>query len=161
MPPGRPQRSRLAAALSEGAWHEVLILGKDDRLTISGDVSRRRAWLSPGNELLAVLSPHRTVRLMPGSEAGPVEAKLQALAAESDIGAEAAELAIRRRFLRLRVNSDSRVVVPKDIRACLSLDPVGPAYVSLTIGRHRVLLEATDESVYSEAEQLLEAYELP
>jgi hypothetical protein len=38
------------------------------------------------------------------------------------------------------------VVVPKDIRACLALDPVEPAYVSLTIGRHHVLLEAIDES---------------
>jgi hypothetical protein len=53
------------------------------------------------------------------------------------------------------------MVIPKDIRACLALDPVGPVLVSITVGRQRVLLEGADASGYAEAEDFLEELDLP
>lgn len=161
MPAGRPQKSRFAAADLDGAWHEMLVLGYDDRLRISVDVSRRCPWLAPGQEVLAILGSQHRVRLAPRSDAAAIEAQLQHLAAEQKSDSEHVEVAIRRRYLRLRVNGDARITLPKDVRFCLGLDPVAPAYVSLTIGRQHVVLEGEDASVYLAAEELLEEYDLP
>ena len=70
-------------------------------------------------------------------------------------------MALRRRYLRLRVNSDGRMPVPKDVRLCLGLDPVDPTYVSITIRREKVTLEPGVISDYELAEDMLSSEELP
>jgi hypothetical protein len=117
--------------------------------------------LAPDREVLAVLCPDPLVKLMPHSEVGPVQERLQSLASVEDAHSEAVELAIRDRYLRLRVNSDSRMVLPIDVRFCLGLDPIEPAYISLTISRGLVGLQRADPEMYTAAEELLEGTGLP
>lgn len=160
MQPGRPQKFHLAAPVREGAWHEVLVLGSDDRLRISVDVARRRAWLGAGQEVLAVLEPGE-VRLVPGANLQEVEEKVRALAQADEPEAASHEMAARTRYLRLRVNADGRLLVPKDVRMCLGLDPARPDYVVLRIWRTAVTLRRGDGSIYAESEDVLEDSELP
>lgn len=156
MSSGRPQKSRLLPDNRNGTWHEVLILGPDDRLRVSADVTRRRPWLEPGNEVLATLCPECAVRLTPFSNAKAVENQLRLLATKELDGNEAVELAIRRRYLRLRVNSDYRMLLPKDVRLCLGLDPVAHSYVILTVLRTVVELRPGERTIYEIAENALD-----
>ena len=162
MPRGRPQKIRFGSDDPDATWQEIIVIGTDDRVKISSDSARRRSWLAPGNELLAVLRSNRVASLMPYREAAPqVEKEISAAAAEQGTASEATELAIQRRYLRLRVDSDAHIRIPKDIRLCLGLDPVNPAYVRLIIRRDGVTLEAAEESDYEASEDALTGLDLP
>ncbi len=55
-------------------------------------------------------------------------------AASDEVGGKGpalTEKVLLRGYLRLRVDSDGRMRVPKDFRLCLGLDPVSPAYVAI------------------------------
>ena len=138
------------------------MIGTDDRVKITSDSARRRSWLVPGSEVIAVLRSARVVSLMPYQEVAPqVEDEIRAATAGMSAESEALELAIQNRYLRLRVDSDARIRIPKDIRLCLGLDPVRPAYVRLVIRRDGVTLEAAEESDYEVSEDALTNLDLP
>ena len=162
MPRGRPIKSRIAPWGHEGPWREVLVLSTNDRLPISADVSRRRLWLAPGKELLAVLNSGRSISLLPYADKGAqVEKQMRSIEKADEALSEAEELALHTRYLRLRVDSDSRVRLPKDARVCLGLDPIAPVCVSVTLREEEVTLEPAETSDYAFAEELLSDFDIP
>ena len=100
---GRPQKTHFTSLASDATWQEVIVVGPDDRVKISSNTARRRLWLAPGNEVLAVLRSNRVASLMPYAEVAPqVEKEISAAANEQGAASEAIELAIQRRYGRLR-----------------------------------------------------------
>lgn len=160
---GRPTKSRISGAHSSQVWTEIIIISVDDRITISAEISRRCSWLVAGKELLAVLLPGQMIELLPYAENGPeVEKAIDELASTDDIQTTSpTQVGIMYRYLRLRVNMDSRIVVPKDVRLCLGLDPVAPSYVRINIRPNVVTIRPGLLSDYEDAENLLSGLQLP
>lgn len=162
MPRGRPQKTRFRSDDPNVTWQEVIVIGTDDRVNISSDSARCRSWLVSGSELLAVLRPNRVVSLGPLEEGRTqVEDLVRTSVESADAASETIALAAQIRYLRLRVDSDSRIRIPKDVRLCLGLDPIRPDYVRLVIRRNDVRIEAAAESDYLDAEDALADFDLP
>lgn len=158
---GRPTRSQIVPPDAGTTWIEILVLDSNDRLKMSADVARQCQWLTSGNEILAVLRPGNLITLLPyETEGRAVEDQFSDLIADESATSLAMQLALRQRYLRLRVN-DARMPVPKDVRLCLGLDPVSPTYVILVIRGDRVTLEPPRSEIYEEAEDLLSTFDLP
>lgn len=156
MSAGRPTKFKLASPNSKGAWRETLVVGSDDRMRVSNDIVRRIPWLSPGSEILAILWDANTVELRSGDDIEKIERTISDMAVLEGEEREEEELAYRTVFLRLRVNTDPRVVIPKEMRLCLGLDPIEPGFVTLTIRRASVYLTLGSAEDFSIAAGLID-----
>lgn len=148
---GRLPRARLAARAELLPWQTLVILGKDDRLSIPREAARARTWLEEGNQILVSLRGNGTVLLEPFAPHGEeITRQLEDASTPDDV-----RLALQVRYVRLRVDTDYRVRVPKEVRFCLGTHPTEPTYIWLRITNSEVSLRRARPRDLIDAEEIL------